>query len=64
VLLEGTMTLVRDVEYRTALPEREARERLSRVEAMSDVALASAHEEAEGLARRITLLVCEVAEAH
>jgi tetrahydromethanopterin S-methyltransferase subunit F len=43
------MILVKDVEDRAALIEREARERVSGVEAESTAMLASAHEEAEGL---------------
>jgi hypothetical protein len=46
-----------------ALPEREARERVSRLEAESIAELASTREEAEGFARRIVLLEGELAEA-
>jgi hypothetical protein len=46
------------------LAEKEARERVSRVETESAIALASAHEEVEGLIQRIAHLEGELAEAH
>jgi hypothetical protein len=46
-----------------SLAAREARERVSKVEAESTMALASAHEEAEGLVRRIALLEGGLVEA-
>jgi hypothetical protein len=61
---ESAMAVVKDVEDQDAPAEREAWERVPRVEAESAVALASAHGEAEDLARRIALLEGEPAEAH
>jgi hypothetical protein len=52
---------VKDVEDQDALVEREALERVSRAEAENATALASAREDAEGLARRIALLEDELA---
>jgi hypothetical protein len=43
------MTLVRDAEDRATLAEREAQERVVRVEAEKTVALTSAHDEVEDL---------------
>jgi hypothetical protein len=60
--LDIVATLVKDVEDRTALAEREAQERVSRVAAESTAALASGHEDAEGLAQKIALLEGELAE--
>jgi hypothetical protein len=61
---ESATTLFRDAKDRAALAEREAWERVSRVEADSAVRLTSAHEEVEGLARRIAHLEDELVEAH
>jgi hypothetical protein len=60
---ESAMALVWEVEARATLVEREAWERVSRVEVESDVVLASAHGEVEDLARRISLLEGELAKA-
>jgi hypothetical protein len=59
----GSATLcIKYAEDRAALAEREARERESRVEVENVVSLASAHEDAEGLLRKIALLEGELAE--
>jgi hypothetical protein len=60
---DSVVLLVNDVEDQATLAEREAQERVSRVEAESTVVLASAHEETEGLVRKIALLESELAEA-
>jgi ABC-type multidrug transport system ATPase subunit len=57
------VAIVRDAEDWAALAEREVWERVSRVEAEGATALASAHGEAEDLARRIALLKGELAKA-
>jgi hypothetical protein len=57
------MILVKDVEDRATLVEREAQERLSRAEVESTVVLASAHEEPEGHVQKVALLEGELAEA-
>jgi hypothetical protein len=62
VELDSVATLVKDVEDRTALAEREAQERVSRVAAESTAALASGHEDVEGLAQKIALPEGELAE--
>jgi hypothetical protein len=54
--------LVKDVEDRATLAERETQEKVSRVEAENVVALPLAREDAEGLARKIALLEVELAE--
>jgi hypothetical protein len=59
---EVAVTRVKDAEDRAALTEREARERVSRVEAVSTGVLPSAHEEIEGLVWKIVLLEGELAE--
>jgi hypothetical protein len=61
---ECTATLARDVKDRGALAEREAWERVLKVEAESATTLASAREEAEGHVRRIALLKGDLVEAH
>jgi hypothetical protein len=53
---EIVTALVRDVEDRATLAEREARESVSRMDAESATALSSTRGEAEDLARRIALL--------
>jgi hypothetical protein len=63
VAWESTTTLVKDTEDRAALVEREAWERVSRVEAESAVALVSTREEVEGLVRKVTLLEGEHTKA-
>jgi hypothetical protein len=58
---------VKDVEDRATLAEREAQERVLRVEAESTVAVAFALEETDGLVRKIALLEgvpTEVRRAH
>jgi hypothetical protein len=50
----------KDAEDWTTLVERETLERVSRVEVENAVALASAHEDAEGFVRKITLLEDEL----
>jgi hypothetical protein len=47
---------VKDAENRAILVEKEALERVSRAEARNAMALASAHEDAEGFARKIPFL--------
>jgi hypothetical protein len=47
---------VKDADDRATLVEREALERLSRVEAENATTLASTREDAEGFARKVTLL--------
>jgi hypothetical protein len=54
---------VKDAEDQAALEEREAWERVSRVEAENTTALASTDEDAEGLVRRIALLEGGLVEA-
>jgi hypothetical protein len=61
---ESVVALVRDVEDRATLARWEARERVLRVEVKSVAVLASAHEKAEGLVRRIALLEGDHAEVH
>jgi hypothetical protein len=50
---ESAMTLVKDAKDQTTLDEREAWERVSRVEVESAAALASPRDEAEGLVWKI-----------
>jgi hypothetical protein len=52
-----------DAEDRATLVEREALERVLRLEAESTAVLASAHEEAEGFTQKIALLEGGLAEA-
>jgi BMFP domain-containing protein YqiC len=63
VAWECVTALVRDAEDWVALAEREAWERVSRVEVESAVVLASARGEVEDFAQRIALLESELAEA-
>jgi hypothetical protein len=49
VAWDSIAILVKDAEDRATLAEREARERVSRVEAENVVTLTSSHEEVEGL---------------
>jgi hypothetical protein len=53
---------VKDAEDWAALVEREARERVSRVEAENAIMLASTHKDAECLVRKITLIEGELVE--
>jgi hypothetical protein len=55
---------VKDAEYRATLMEGMALERVSRAEADNTVALASAHEDAEGFVRKILLLEDELTVEH
>jgi hypothetical protein len=59
---ESTMAVVRAAEDWAALAERDAQERVSRVEVESVVVLACTRGEAEDLAQRIFLLEGELAE--
>jgi hypothetical protein len=59
---DSTAAQVKDAGDQAALTEREARERMSRVEAESTVGLASAHEETKGLVWKIVLLEGELTE--
>jgi 7-keto-8-aminopelargonate synthetase-like enzyme len=52
------------VEDQVALVQREALERVSRAEAKNAIVLAFAHQDAEGPARKITLLEDEIAAEH
>jgi hypothetical protein len=61
---DSTTLCVKDAENRTALADREALERVSRVEAENATALASSCEDAEGLAQKIALLEDELAVEH
>jgi hypothetical protein len=63
VARDSAVILIKDVGDRAALAEKEARERVSRVEVESAMALASVREEAKGLVRKITLLEGDLAEA-
>jgi hypothetical protein len=56
VTWDSATLCVKGAEDQTTLVEMEALERVSRVEAQNDVALASAHEDAEGFIRKIVLL--------
>jgi hypothetical protein len=60
--LDSTALHVEDADDQTALVEREALEMVLRVEAENATALVSAHEDAEGLVRKIALLEGEHAE--
>jgi hypothetical protein len=58
---DSTTLRVKDAEDWGAMVEREASERMSRVEAENVVVLASTHEDVEGLIRKIVLLEGELA---
>jgi hypothetical protein len=60
--LDSTALHVEDADDQTALVEREALEMVLRVEVENAMALVSAHEDAEGLVRKIALLEGEHAE--
>jgi hypothetical protein len=60
---DSTTILFKDAEDWAAPTKREAHERVSRVEAENATALASACEDAEGLAQKVALLEGELAEA-
>jgi hypothetical protein len=55
---------VKATEDRVAMAKRKARERISRVEAENNVVLASAHDDAEDLVWKISLLEGELREEH
>jgi hypothetical protein len=57
----STTLRVRDAEDRAALVEREAQKRVLRVQAENTAALASSHEDAEGLVLKIAFLEGEPA---
>jgi hypothetical protein len=59
---DSVMTLVKDVEDRAALSEREVQEMESSMEMESAMMLASVHKDAEGLVRNIVLLEGGIAE--
>jgi hypothetical protein len=59
---DSTTLRVKDAEDRTALVEREAWERALRIEAENAATLAFAHEDAEGLVWKITLLEGELTD--
>jgi hypothetical protein len=59
----SAIILDKDVEDPTALVERKAWERVSRVEAGNATTLAYAHEDAHGLAQKVAHLEGELAEA-
>jgi hypothetical protein len=61
---DSTALHVKDAEDQAALIQREARERVSRMEVENSTMLASAREDAEGLALKIALLEAEHAEEH
>jgi hypothetical protein len=60
---DSTTILFKDADDRAAPAKREAHERVSRVEAENATVLASACEDAEGLAQKVALLEGELAEA-
>jgi hypothetical protein len=60
---DSATIFIKDVKGRTALVEREAQERVLRVETENATALAFSREDEEGLVRKITLLDVEIAEA-
>jgi hypothetical protein len=62
VAQDSAALCVKDVEDRATLAEREALEMVLRVEAKNAVVLASAHEDAKGLVRKIALLKGKLAE--
>jgi hypothetical protein len=62
VARDGATFCINEAKDRVAVTEREVSKRESRVEAEHLIALASAHADAEGLARRIALLEGELAE--
>jgi hypothetical protein len=59
---DSAAILLKDAKDRATLVERKAREMVSRVEVENATALASAHEDAEGLAWKIALLKGKVVE--
>jgi hypothetical protein len=61
VARDSTTFHFKHAEYRAALADREALERVSRAEAENAMVLASTHEDAKGLTRKVTLLKDDVA---
>jgi hypothetical protein len=65
IVVRDSATLYeRDVENQAALAEREALDKVSRVEVENATLLASAHEDAEGLARKFALFEDNLAAEH
>jgi hypothetical protein len=64
VVQDSAALCVKDAENQAALAEREALDRVSRVEVENTMLLASAHEDAEGLARKFALLEDKLAAEH
>jgi hypothetical protein len=64
VAWDNAALCVKDAEDWATLAEREALERVSRVEAANTMALASASEDAKGFVRKISLLEGELASEH
>lgn len=60
---DSTTVHIRDTEDQAILVEGEAQERMSKVEAKNAVALASAHEDTEGLVWKVALPKGELAVA-
>jgi chromosome segregation ATPase len=60
---DGTVVRINDAEDQVAQVEREAQERVSRMEENA-AALASTREDIEGHVQKVTLLEGELAEAH
>jgi hypothetical protein len=63
VARDSAVVRIRDAEDRETLAEREARERVSRVEVENAAELAFAREDASGFVQRVALLKGELAEA-
>jgi hypothetical protein len=59
---DSTAIHVKNVKHQTALAEREAQERVSRVETENAMTLDSTHDDAGGLARKIALLESELVD--
>jgi hypothetical protein len=61
---DGTVVRIKDAEDQVAQVEREAQERVSRMEEENAAALASTREDIEGHVQKVALLEGELAEAH
>jgi F0F1-type ATP synthase membrane subunit b/b' len=61
---DGTVVRIKDAEDQATQVEREAQERVSRMEEENAAALASTREDIEGHVRKVALLEGELAEAH
>jgi hypothetical protein len=61
---DGTVVRIKDAEDQVAQVEREAQERVSRMEEENAAALASTREDKEGHVQKVALLEGELAEAH